>query len=162
MLATDVDVQNTPSVLGCSTLLHRAAGLWDVELAQELIERGADLNIRGQALDWGGNCAVMVAASHGDEHMVRMLLDRGASVEGAASAFGNILQTVCYLGHANVLKVFLAIEPSGLDWEIRAASGHDLLSLAAQALTTPWKKFLEQGDNAEVVRLLTTRLILHR
>jgi hypothetical protein len=47
----------------------------------------------------------MAAASNNKVRNVRMLLSRGASVEGARSVFGDLVQTVCYLGYASVLEV---------------------------------------------------------
>jgi ankyrin repeat protein len=81
----------------------------------QLSRHGADINDRGHAADQGEDCANIAAVSCGHAHIVRLLLDRGAKIEGIRSHFGDLLQTTCAFGFTNVLEVLLDMQPPGLD-----------------------------------------------
>ena len=69
-----------------------------------------------------------------------MLLQPGASVDGARSFFGDLLQTICYLGYADVLEVLTQAENVILDWDVKTAYGEDLLCLARKGFWHPYER----------------------
>ncbi|KAH7094282.1 ankyrin repeat-containing domain protein [Paraphoma chrysanthemicola] len=162
MLDTGIDINRVTSIWACRTVLQYSAAKGDDANVETFLDRGAHINNRGHASDWGGNCALIAAASCGHANTVRLLLNRGAKVEGACSIFGDLLQTICYLGYASVLEVLLDVQPPGLDWSVRTIHGEDLPALAARAFITPQKKMFERADNEKVIRLLTTKVSLFR
>ena len=77
-------------------------------IAVELIEAGVDPNMV-LAGDMGRDCLLREAAGGGDADIVRLLLDRGATPDGAPPGRGHLtpLMRAVYLGHADVVKVLL-------------------------------------------------------
>lgn len=49
----------------------------------------------------------MAAASIGNARIVEFLIDKGANVHSARGYFGNLLQTTSFLGHAEIVEIFL-------------------------------------------------------
>jgi ankyrin repeat protein len=103
---------------GGETVLMWAALRRDLRLIRLLLDRGANVNARGNAclevavcpigrMDRGGRTALMVAASLGDLAAVRLLLERGAAVQlkdnGGTTAFFH----AAWSGNAAVLPALL-------------------------------------------------------
>lgn len=151
-----VDLNDMPVIWGCRTLLQCVAARGDEELVRRFLLRGANVNHGRSFEDWGGNCALIAAAACGHASTVRVLLDSGAKIEGARCQFGDVLQTFCFFGYADILQTLLDMQPAGLDWNVKTSKGADLLSLAAQPFFTQWKWELKKADNARVVKILTT------
>lgn len=79
--ATNGKQKITPLMLVASQLspqaraVHLAAGPTPIDIAEELIERGADVNAKSAA----GVTALMVAAGHNNAPMIGLLLSKGAN-----------------------------------------------------------------------------------
>ncbi|KIX05140.1 uncharacterized protein Z518_06012 [Rhinocladiella mackenziei CBS 650.93] len=86
------------------TLLKRAAIQGDEQMIRLLIHHGADVNDFGSIYEWGGNCALLAAASCGILNVFLLLLRHGALMENANGIFGNLMQTVAHLGHADIMQ----------------------------------------------------------
>jgi hypothetical protein len=77
---------NVNSRRGChgvsldATALFCAAGAGHVEVAQLLLDRGAEIDTREFGEGLRGTTALMIAAYHGHTNMVRLLLERGANI----------------------------------------------------------------------------------
>ncbi|KAK4060549.1 uncharacterized protein Triagg1_10674 [Trichoderma aggressivum f. europaeum] len=83
----------------CDTALHKACGHHKlrcsstcVQIAQLLIDHGADVNIVGKS----HGTALQKAAYRGCMNMVKLLLENGADVNIQGGTYGNALQGVCY------------------------------------------------------------------
>lgn len=84
--------------------LINAAKAGKVEDVERLLQRGADVNSRGQ---WGMTPLIW-AASKGHKAVVRLLLDRGADVNAEANNRSTSLMWTSFTGHAEVVKQLLA------------------------------------------------------
>jgi hypothetical protein len=105
---------------------------------------------------------LIAAASADRADHVRVLLDCGASVEGARSVFGDLLQTVRYLGQLSVLEVLLEKKPVGLDWSVKMKYGEDLLALAARSVLIPTHMNEKLKESEKIITLLNTKVEIFR
>lgn len=73
------------------------------EVAELLLERGADVNAEGGVY---GN-ALQAASSQGHKEVAQMLLEKGADVNARGGRYGNALCAASYGGHKETAEVFL-------------------------------------------------------
>jgi ankyrin repeat protein len=99
--------------------LHRAARDGDIALAQELLEKGADLNAPDHACYTPLMYALESAAA--PVEMVRLLLDRGGTVADTPAMEGNVV-SFCLRG-GDPRKLALVIE-RGADIHYTRGSGY--------------------------------------
>nr|MBI3614096.1 ankyrin repeat domain-containing protein [Nitrospirota bacterium] len=94
------------------TALYCAAFAGNVEVAQLLLDRGAEINTRG----FDADTALMIATYKGHTNMVRLLLERGADIH-ATNENGKYraLTYATYLGHTDIVKLLL---DHGADWSV--------------------------------------------
>jgi ankyrin repeat protein len=92
--------------------LHFAAETGDVKLLRVLLVAGVELEHHGRSAKWNGS-ALYFACYHGRTDAVRLLLGRGADVNGAAcpiednSSLTYPLAATSYCGHPGVVQVLL-------------------------------------------------------
>jgi len=84
-------------------LLLRAALLGDLEIAQHLLDLGADVS----EADWKGWTPLRAAAENGNEAVARLLLDRGADVSTADRSGWTPLCAAAGNGHEGVARLLL-------------------------------------------------------
>ena len=108
------------------TALHQAASYDNVELADFLLENGAEVN-------WGtGNniTPLSLAAIKGNVAMTRWLIENGAVIEAAVEPTGKTPLHVAVQGeHIEVVRVLLE---AGADPLAEAVKGYTPLDLAYQ------------------------------
>jgi hypothetical protein len=101
---------------GGATALMSAAYVGAVDLARDLIDRGADL----AASDEDGFSALMYAANGGQDELVKLLLDAGADVNQTDHAGSTPLMFAAQHGHAGIVKKLLV---AGANAEAQRADG---------------------------------------
>jgi ankyrin repeat protein len=90
-----------------TTALHRAASVGDVEKAQTLIRRGADVN----AVNRYGVTPLSLAAADGNARMIGALLESGADARKADASLPDgrtLLMLAARTGHTDALALLLA------------------------------------------------------
>lgn len=87
-------------VTGCVSPLYRAAARNDIDTANKLLDRGADVNGKNSL---NGAKALKAASSQGNIEMAKLLLDRGADVNLASGNMGwTALSNAAWAGHAEM------------------------------------------------------------
>ena len=74
-----------------------------ISISHDESEVSERINAEGGGL---GN-ALQAASYSGHDHVIRLLLDRGANVNAQGGCFGNALQAACYRGHDHVVHLLL-------------------------------------------------------
>ena len=67
--------------LGGYSILHFAAAKGKLSVAQEVLRRGAKIDLRSRSLEGAGNTALMVAARAGRHELVKVLMERKADLD---------------------------------------------------------------------------------
>lgn len=76
----------------------------DLELAKELINKGANVNQK----DSSGNSLLIISSADGNAEMVQLLLSSGADISAVdASMKATALHAAAYLGHPEVMKILV-------------------------------------------------------
>ncbi|CAH0396015.1 unnamed protein product [Bemisia tabaci] len=88
----------------CKTLLHIAAEKGYVEVAKELLEAGADINMR--TID--GRTSLFLAAEHGKDKIVNILLEKPNIDVNLHHNGRTPLLVACEKGYTSVVKLLLA------------------------------------------------------
>ncbi|KAJ7819608.1 ankyrin repeat-containing domain protein [Mycena olivaceomarginata] len=83
--------------------LHTASARGHLDLAQLLLERGADVNAQGGEY---GN-ALQAASQGGHLDLAQLLLERGADVNTQGGWYGNALQAAAKRGHLDLAQLLL-------------------------------------------------------
>jgi len=78
------------------TALRRACEDGDLEEAQSLIDKGANIEAEDNINGWS---PLVIASWKGHEPIVRLLIDKGANIEAWA------LQEAAFGGHASILEL---------------------------------------------------------
>jgi ankyrin repeat protein len=106
------------------TPLHTAAELGSTEIAEHLLERGADLNHAGEP-----RCitALHVASYHNQGDMVQLLLDKGIKVNVQDANGHTPLHIAALLNHHHLIGPLLA---AGVDVSLKDKSGKTAQQLA--------------------------------
>lgn len=85
------------------TLLHVAARAGHVDLVTLLLERGADIEARGDV----GRTPLYEAAKYGQAEIVRFLVERGANVDAASDQGFTPMMVGAERGHLGILEYLL-------------------------------------------------------
>jgi ankyrin repeat protein len=101
------------------------AGTRDIELAQGLLEEGADVNAR----DNDGRTALMEACDAGFLDVVKLLLQKGAEVNAQDRYGWTALMEASYKGHLPVVTLLLEKKA---DVNARGKAGETALALASK------------------------------
>lgn len=101
---------NATNAFGASALMAAVAAA-DVETTRLLLDQGADVNavpaLTNEGFLWGGGrTALGWAAFHGNEPLVKLLLERGARTDKPA-ILGTALTQAGWAGHAGVARLLL-------------------------------------------------------
>lgn len=110
------DVHPDAIRVGGATTLMFAAYVGAVELAEDLVRRGADLG----AQDGEGFSALMYAANAGQDEVARFLVEAGADVNQVDHEGSTALMFAAQHGHVGVVKRLLA---GGADISASRADG---------------------------------------
>jgi RNA polymerase sigma-70 factor (ECF subfamily) len=90
------------------TALHLAARAGDLEMAELLLRRGADLRAGNQGPDAPpGGTPLYLAAAYGHAAVVRALLARGASPEGTTPEISPLRAATIHASHPEVARLLL-------------------------------------------------------
>lgn len=85
----------------------------NLELAKELITKGADVNQK----DSSGNSLLIVSSANGNAEIVQLLLSSGAALDAVdANMKATALHAAAYLGHPEVIKLLVE---QGIDLDIQ-------------------------------------------
>ncbi len=139
---------NATNVFG-ATALMAAVAAEDMGTTRLLLDRGADVNavpaMQQDGFLWGGGrSALSWAAFRGNEPLVKLLLSRGAQVDGLAIG-GSALIQAGWAGHAGVARLLLD-----------AGAPVDQRDIMANYTPLHWAAASEYHDPA-LVELLITR-----
>ena len=116
------------------TLLHFACGIGSIKLVTTLIEK---YGISPMATDSVIHVPLSIAVSHGQEEVVRLLIDKYTSLDSTDLSY--LLQLACYCGHASVVKTLVLEYKADIDIDESGAFGWSML-----------------GGSIEMVQLLIT------
>lgn len=108
--------------IGSSTL-HYAVDAARVDLAQDLVQRGADLEAR----DERGYSPLILAAFKGRMAVLRILLERGADAKAQDRHGNSALMFAAQWGDLEAVKLLLA---AGADLSARGQNGYTALKIA--------------------------------
>ena len=89
---------------GCSLGLLHAVDQGDSAAVSSLLDRALDVNTQFPII---GSRPLILAAAKGHHEMVRLLLDRGASVDAADYTGWTALHAAVYGGHTDVVQLLL-------------------------------------------------------
>jgi NAD(P)-dependent dehydrogenase (short-subunit alcohol dehydrogenase family) len=109
--------------------LHDAIMRGDLQAVRELIETGADLNVREPA---GGSSPLITAATFGRTDAANALIEAGAALDQRNNDGSTALITAAFFAHADIVEMLLA---AGADKSIRNNAG----STALDAVTPPFE-----------------------
>lgn len=112
------------------TWLHVAAGAGHLELAQELLDRGLDVNARGGTFE---GAALNLAASAGHAGMIKLLLDAGSEMD-TSDPQRNPLFGAIYGGHIEVVRLLIG---RAIDFRVRY-TGRSMKNMDAEAFAREW------------------------
>ncbi|MDJ0597039.1 MAG: ankyrin repeat domain-containing protein [Pleurocapsa sp. MO_226.B13] len=118
----------------------------DLELAKELITKGADVNQK----DSSGNSLLIVSSADGNAEIVQLLLESGAALSAVdANMKATALHAAAYLGHPEVMKLLIK---QGIDLNIQGPyNGYTALHDAVLRNNTEGVKILvESGANVNL------------
>ena len=152
--------------------LYFAALLGLIQMAEFLLDRGADVNSFGGKY---GN-PLLAASTRGDLNLVTLLLDRGADVNGfGGPVFGRALQAACFFGFEQIVRLLLErgadvnAHPRRSDTALQAASERGHYELVGILIDAGAKVDQQGGDwgtalqaasergHESIVRLLLAR-----
>jgi NAD(P)-dependent dehydrogenase (short-subunit alcohol dehydrogenase family) len=109
--------------------LHEAIVRGDLEAVRELIEAGADLNVRDPT---GGSSPLITAATFGQTEAAKALIEAGADLDQQNNDGSTALITAAFFAHADIVEALLA---AGADKSIRNNAG----STALDVVTLPFE-----------------------
>ncbi|ACE05669.1 hypothetical protein Aasi_0225 [Candidatus Amoebophilus asiaticus 5a2] len=93
------------TIYGENAALHVAASFGYTEILLELIEHGADVNIKGR--EWGGNAPLHYAAESGHVETIAKLIEKGAELN-TKNIYGNTpLHFAAQAGHIEAILKLL-------------------------------------------------------
>jgi len=105
--------------------IHEAVATGDLEAVRELIEAGADLNVREPT---GGSSPLISAATFGRTEAAQMLIEAGADLDQQNNDGSTALITAAFFAHADIVEALLA---AGADRNIRNSAGSTALDVVS-------------------------------
>ncbi|XP_034776828.2 ankyrin repeat domain-containing protein 29-like isoform X3 [Acipenser ruthenus] len=99
------------------------------DCVRELIMQGADINLQREASLQTGTTALFFAAQQGNNDIVKLLFEFGASTEFQTKDGGTALSAACQYGHSKVVETLLK---NGANVHDQLHDGATALFLAAQ------------------------------
>jgi len=116
----------TLALVGCTPALHQAVKTSDADRVRQLLDAGADVNVREQGLQW---TALHWAAFRGDKEIAALLISRGAEVDAQAPWYSTPLYLAADMCHLGVVKQLIA---EGAEVNVKSnGSGYTPLHRAA-------------------------------
>jgi NAD(P)-dependent dehydrogenase (short-subunit alcohol dehydrogenase family) len=109
--------------------LHEAIVGGDLQAVRELIEAGADLNVREPS---GGSSPLITAATFGQTEAAKALIEAGADLDQQNNDGSTALITAAFFARADIVEALLA---AGADKSIRNNAG----STALDVVTPPFE-----------------------
>jgi ankyrin repeat protein len=130
------------------TPLHAAVAVGHEEMVRLLLEKGADVNAKGE--DPAGQTPLHIAAQNGNERVVRILLDRGANIAAKYANGETALHRAAATGKENMVLLLL---DRGVDIVAESDIGDTPLSRAAVfGHKGAVELLLKKGSNAMLER----------
>ena len=123
----DVDLNRVDEAKYCLPPVSHAIQMYDVKIAEKLIEAGCDVNCGSTGKNYG-NTPLMIAAWHGRDDFVRKLIDAGACLNQQDSNGFTPLIKACLRGHPSSAKIILNQNKTDID--IRDREGKTALDWA--------------------------------
>ena len=128
----------TLALVGCAPALHQAVKTSDADRVRQLLDAGADVNVREQGLQW---TALHWAAFRGDKEIAALLISRGAEVDAQAPWYSTPLYLAADMCHLGVVKQLIA---EGAEVNVKSnGSGYTPLHRAA------WGMVARRGSSSE-------------
>ncbi|XP_033848262.3 ankyrin repeat domain-containing protein 29-like isoform X1 [Acipenser ruthenus] len=121
----DVDCKDSLA----TTALMVASYCGQCDCVRELIMQGADINLQREASLQTGTTALFFAAQQGNNDIVKLLFEFGASTEFQTKDGGTALSAACQYGHSKVVETLLK---NGANVHDQLHDGATALFLAAQ------------------------------
>ncbi|KAH7000585.1 ankyrin repeat-containing domain protein [Ilyonectria destructans] len=89
--------------------LHLAVGRGGIDLVQQLLDRGAEVNASPSQTYMGHGTALQLAAIHGHFNIARLLIENGADIASSVDDFGvaTALQHAAKLGRMDMVSLLL-------------------------------------------------------
>lgn len=140
------------------SLLQMVCARGDEDMACFLISCGFQIN-PDSPVGLGGNSPLMAAVSSGNHRLVELLIARGASMRGARSEFGNVLQTAVFWGYSEVVRVLL---DNSFDIGARSGPLPDALTVAIRKRNRGLvSMLLQRGASTRDLGLLDRDALIH-
>lgn len=122
-------------------LLHRAIDEGDYDAMQFLLEKGADVNARGQELEMVLYRAIDVKASL---EVIRLLIENGADIDAQGGGYGTALNFASRRGYFDIVQLLIE---NGAD--VNAQGGFSSYGRPFSAV-----QLASEGGHLEVLKLL--------
>ena len=131
---------------GATNSLRAAAASGHRETVQLLLDRGADVNLRG----WFGDLALCLAAKAGHQEIVQLLLDRGADVNLPGQFGDPALCSAAKAGHQEIVQLLL---DRGANIDIISTHGSALNIAVMHRQDAMVHYLLQQGADIQLAAL---------
>lgn len=109
--------------------IHRAANRGDLEGLRKFLAEGIAVNVKADTFLEEGWTPLHYAAFGGRDEVVKLLLERGASVDARSQAGTTALHEAAWGGHAQIAELLIA---NGADVNARDSRGQTPLDMARQ------------------------------
>lgn len=137
-IAAGADLEETDFMIGPA--LHIAVSLGDLEIADFLIKRGAEINSAGEIQ---GNRPIHISSEFGDLEMIQLLISAGSDIDALDTDGRTALFRASAAGQALAVKLLLD-------------NGAKVDSRESRLQQTPLHRAADNG-NVDVVKLLVER-----
>ena len=130
---------------GCAPNLISSARNGNITEVRNLLDRGADVNIKNKQGYYYEYTALMAAAGNGQTEIVKLLIDKGADVNAIWPGWSNgvtALMAAAGKGHTKIVKFLI---DAGADVNVKNPDGFNALSFASY------------NNHIEAVKLLLDR-----
>ncbi len=119
----------TLALVGCTPDLHKAVKDGDADRVRELLDAGADVNVRESSKDRLQYTPLHWAAYLGDREIAEILISRGADLDAEDPDYSTPLYLAAEEGHPKVVEFLIS---KGAEVNVKSSrSGHTPLHRAA-------------------------------